>query len=165
MKKKYVPDLSRQMASCEANYLRLIKLMPDMDKCDERFFHVLWHHHRATVELSVEERFAYTTTIKVQQRYDRLEHDESSQSSASDSEQNYSQHAWINMPALIVRIYHDARMAEVICQQRRQLKGCYPYPNKQMHHPDEKAQLNQYLGEWLTQCLAHGHSSDQLAIA
>ncbi len=146
MKKKYVPDLSKQMAACEANYLRLMKLMPDMDDCDERCFHVLWHHHRTAVELTVEERFTYTTTLKVKQRYE--------------------QQPWIEMPALIVRLYHDARMAEVICRrQRRQLRGRYPYPNKQMHHPDEKAQLNQYLAEWLSQCLAHGHSAEKLALA
>lgn len=145
MKKKYVPDLSKQMASQEANYLRLMKLMPDLDECDERRFHILWQHHRATVELKVDERFTYTTTIKISQRYD-------SQS-------------WMEMPTLVVRLYHDARMAEVIChQQRRQLKGSYPYPNKQMHYPDEKAQLNEYLGEWLSQCLAHGHSTEQLAL-
>ncbi len=145
MKKKYIPDLSRQMAACEANYLRLMKLMPDMDDCDQRNFHVLWHHHRALVELRVEERFTYTTTLRIEQRYENQQ--------------------WIEMPALIVRLYHDARMAEVICQQRRQLQGSYPYPNKLMRHPDEKAQLNQYLGEWLTQCLSLGHSTDQLAIA
>lgn len=145
-KKKYVPDLAKQMASQEANYLRLIKLMPDMDDADYRHFHLDWHAHRATVEIEVEERFTYTTTLKILQRYENQQ--------------------WIDMPALIVRLYHDARMAEVISSQhRRQLQGSYPYPNKQMHHPDEKAQLNEYLAEWLNQCLAHGHSADRLVLA
>ncbi|MCW8884017.1 MAG: DUF1249 domain-containing protein [Motiliproteus sp.] len=146
MKKKYIPDLQKQMASCESNYLRLMKLMPDMDDRDHRCFHILWHDHQAKVDLNVEERFTYTTTVRIEQRYENQ--------------------SWVEMPALIVRLYHDARMAEVICrQQRRQLQGRYEYPNKQMHHPDEKAQLNQYLGEWLNQCLAHGHSAEALAIA
>ncbi|MEH6626124.1 MAG: DUF1249 domain-containing protein [Motiliproteus sp.] len=146
MRKKYVPDLQKQMACCDTNYLRLMKLMPDIDHCDQRCFHITWRQHRATVELHVEERFTYTTTLRIEQCYD-------------------NQH-WIQMPGLIVRVYHDARMAEVISrQQRRQFRGSYIYPNKQMHQPDEKAQLNQYLGEWLNQCLTHGHSSEKLAIA
>lgn len=145
-RKKYVPDLAKQMASCEANYLRLIKLMPDLDECDHRRFNIDWHEHRATVELTIEERFTYTTTVRIQQRYE--------------------QQSWIEMPTLIVRLYHDARMAEVVnSQHHRQLRGSYAYPNKQMHYPDEKAQLNQYLGEWLCQCLAHGLSADRLIYA
>ncbi len=146
MRKKYVPDLQKQMAACEANYMRLMKLMQDMDDQDKCRFHITWHHHQATVELNVEERFTYTTTLRV--------------------EQSYANQEWIQMPALIVRLYHDARMAEVICrQQRRQLQGSYLYPNKQMHQPDEKAQLNQYLGEWLDQCFCHGQSAEKLALA
>ena len=141
LKKRYVPDLKAQMASCESNYYKLMRLMPDLDTCDLRRFQVSWHQHRAQVEIRVEERFAYTSTLRVEQRYE--------------------DNRWVQMPALIVRLYHDARMAEVICRkQRRQLQGRYSYPNAQMHQPDEKAQLNRYLGEWLSQCLLHGHSSE-----
>ncbi|WP_343232504.1 DUF1249 domain-containing protein [Motiliproteus sediminis] len=146
LRKKYVPDLSRQMADCEANYLRLCKLMPDFDERDSYLFEVTWKQHRVRVRIEVEERFAYTSTLTLEQQ-------------VCDTE-------WLQMPVLVVRLYHDARMAEVICRkQRRQLKGFYPYPNDQMHHPDEKAQLNRYLAEWLAHCLAHGHSADRLAIA
>jgi len=146
LRKKYVPDLSRQMADCEANYLRLRKLMPDLDGSDETRFTVNWKHHEVRVLIRVEERFAYTSTLTL--------------------EQEVTSCGWLQMPILVVRIYHDARMAEVICRkQRRQLQGFYPYPNEQMHHPDEKAQLNRYLAEWLSHCLAHGQSSVQLALA
>lgn len=141
VRKRYVPDLSAQMASCESNYHKVMRLIPDLDDCDLREFQISWHHHRARVEIRVEERFTYTTTLRVEQLYE-------------DSR-------WIRMPALMVRLYHDARMAEVICRkQKRQLQGSYTYPNEQMHQPDEKAQLNNYLGEWLSQCLAHGHSNE-----
>ena len=144
VKKRYVPDLRLQMASCESNYHKIMRLMPDLDDCEVRQFDICWHQHRAVVELRVEERFTYTTTLRVQQCY--------------------QQNRWVSMPALVVRLYHDARMAEVICRKkRRQLQGSYAYPNDQMHQPDEKAQLNSYLGEWLSQCLAHGHSRDRLA--
>ena len=141
-RKRYVPDLGAQMACSERNYLKLMRLMPDLDSCDLRQFHIVWHQHRARVEIRVEERFAYTSTLRI--------------------EQHYEDSSWVQMPALMVRLYHDARMAEVVCRkQRRQLQGRYSYPNAQMHQPDEKAQLNRYLGEWLSQCLAHGHSSEQ----
>ncbi|MBS98679.1 MAG: hypothetical protein CMI01_08380 [Oceanospirillaceae bacterium] len=139
MKRKYVPDLSRQMAMCEANYARLLKLIPDLDNTDQREYQISWQGRSALVRLEVEERFRYTTTVLV------------SQQSESDSR-------WLESPQLLVRLYHDALMAEVICmRQRRQLSGRYAYPNPQMHQPDEKAQLNEFLGECLTQCLNHGH--------
>lgn len=139
VRKRYVPDLRAQMACSESNYHKLMRLMPDLDDCDVRCFQLSWHNHNALVEIRVEERFAYTTTLRVEQRY-------------QDS-------FWVQMPALQVRLYHDARMAEVVCRhKRRQLQGRYSYPNDQMHQPDEKQQLNTYLSEWLNQCLAHGHS-------
>ncbi len=145
MKKKYVPDLKAQMATCEANYVRLGKLMPDLDKVSGRHFCVLWRQHAIQVSIRVEERFNYTTSLRIEQRGEGL--------------------SWLQMPDLIVRLYHDARMAEVICRKRRPMQGRYSYPNAQMHHPDEKQQLNHYLGEWLAHCLAHGHSNEPLAIA
>lgn len=145
-RKKYVPDLKRQMADCEANFLRLYKLMPNLDSSDECCFMVAWKHHEVRVSIRVEERFAYTSTLTI--------------------EQEVPSSSWLQMPVLVVRLYHDARLAEVICRkQRRQFKGYYPYPNEQMHHPDEKAQLNRYLAEWLSHCLAQGQSLIQLAIA
>ena len=57
----------------------------------------------------------------------------------------------------VVRLYHDAKMAEVVSFQ-----GCaaflpeYFYPNKNMLQPDEKKQRNIFLGEWLSYCLAFG---------
>lgn len=139
MKRKYVPDLKRQGSVCEANYARLLKLLPDLDTQDQREYQISWQGRSAVVRLQVEERFRYTTTVMVSQQLE------------SDSR-------WLDAPQLLVRLYHDAGMAEVICiRQRRQLSGRYPYPNPQMHQPDEKAQLNDFLGECLSQSLSHGH--------
>ncbi|WP_432697461.1 DUF1249 domain-containing protein [Marinobacterium sp. YM272] len=139
MKRKYVPDLTRQSSVCEANYARLLKLLPDLDTQDQREYQISWQGRSAVVRLQVEERFRYTSTVMVSQQME------------SDSR-------WLDAPQLLVRLYHDAGMAEVICiRQRRQLSGRYPYPNPQMHQPDEKAQLNDFLGECLSQCLSHGH--------
>jgi len=140
MKKRYIPDLVKQMADCEANYLRLMRLMPDLEQCDEREFEVHWHQQQSIVRLRIEERFTYTTTVLVSQSFDS---------------------SWLEAPRLVVRMYHDARAAEVIClKSRRHFRGVYSYPNDRMHQKDEKAQLNQYLGEWLSHCLTHGQAAE-----
>ena len=109
--------------------------MDFLDAQDQREYQVSWQGRSAVVRLQVEERFRYTSTVMVSQQME------------SDSR-------WLDAPQLLVRLYHDAAMAEVICiRQRRQLSGRYPYPNPQMHQPDEKAQLNDFLGECLNQCL------------
>ncbi len=138
MKRKYVPDLTRQMAICEVNYARLNKLMPDLEACDMREFQLVWGEHQVQIRFEVEERFVYTTTLQI-------------------SQQEQSGSSWLESPALVVCLYHDACMAEVICLKRhRQLSGAYPYPNRDMHQPDEKVQLNHYLGEWLSHCQQYG---------
>lgn len=144
MKNKFIPDLSKQQALCEANYARIMKLMPDIHQDDEREFQVSLAGQESTVHLKVEERFTFTTTVIV-----RL-----SMSRRSE---------WLEAPQLQVRLYHDARLAEVICPQTRyQLKGKYPYPNKLMYQPDEKMQLNDYLAQWLSFCLNHGYQQQEV---
>ncbi|MGB0733436.1 MAG: DUF1249 domain-containing protein [Pontibacterium sp.] len=139
MKKRYTPDLVKQAATCEANYMRLCKLMPCLDDQDEWCYQVSWPEHSALLQVEIVERFTYTTTVKLNQYHP-------------------GGSAWLSVPELFVRLYHDASTAEVICSQTRgQLHGVYRYPNRKMQQPDEKIQLNTYLAEWLTHCLSHGH--------
>jgi len=87
--------------------------------------------------LEVLESCPYTTTLQVSQEHCLT---------------------WLPVPKMEVRVYHDARMAEVIrAENARRFRGIYHYPNAQMHQPDEKNQLNLFLGEWLGHCLACGH--------
>lgn len=52
-----------------------------------------------------------------------------------------------------LRVYHDARMIEVIAYQGRgRFAPRYPYPNEAMLSPFEKRQVNLFLGEWLRAC-------------
>ena len=52
--------------------------------------------------------------------------------------------------AMRVRVYLDARLAEVVTYQGRQrLQPRYTYPNEAMYHPDEKRQANLILHDWL----------------
>ncbi len=60
-----------------------------------------------------------------------------------------------------VRLYHDADVAEVVkCQHHRQFSSRYEYPNEEMHQIDEKARINQFLGELLSHCLLHARVAD-----
>ena len=51
---------------------------------------------------------------------------------------------------LEVRIYHDARMAEVIAYQGRgRFRPYYSVPNRHMYQPHEKQLVNLFFHEWL----------------
>ena len=55
-----------------------------------------------------------------------------------------------------------ARSAEVVEYQgkRHFLRAVYDYPNTDMRQPDEKAQINRFLGEYLSLCLTHGVAAE-----
>lgn len=70
---------------------------------------------------------------------------------------------WLLMPRLTVRLYHDACLAEVLAWEgHKRLRPRYHYPNPSMYQCDEKLQVNQFLAEWLSVCLAEGYSARQL---
>lgn len=139
MKKRYVPDLVKDNAICEANYWRLQKLLPDQENLETRLLDVHQGENRlAHIRFHVLDRFKYTFTVLVDYDVDNLPEN-------------------ISRLRLVVRMYHDVNMAEVVdCEKGSQLNGVYQYPNKTMYYSDEKSQLNQFLAECLGQCLSHG---------
>lgn len=139
---RYVPDLGKFMGDCEANYLRLLRLLPQLHQADGWSFGVAATTAPADkVTVAVVERSRYTTTVSL------------SQSGVSG--------AWVQNPCVVVRLYHDARMAEVLSyQDDPRPNPAYQYPNARMYQRDEKAQLNQFLGEWLDFCLTSGLAPD-----
>jgi len=144
MKVKYIPDLAKQMALCEANYARLLKLLPDIDDCQLRVFVVDMVQGQSLVRISVLERFKFTCTLSIAQQPMNAVNCETISALIS--------------PDLLVRLYHDAKMAEVISPAKKaQYSGKYSYPNKAMLQVDEKIQLNEYLAQWLSHCLTHGY--------
>ncbi len=62
-------------------------------------------------------------------------------------------------PYIVVRIYHDARVAEVVAYQNyNRFLPWYPYPNPRMLQQREKTIVNRFLAEWLGYCLkSEGH--------
>lgn len=140
---KYTVDLRSQQAECEANYVRLCKLMPGLDQREHWEYAVPLpassepEEPAEHIKMALLERSAHTYTVEVKQAE--------------------SCHAWEGARVLRVRLYHDARMAEVVAWNGHwNTRSRYPYPNKKMFHRDEKFQLNRFLGEWLAHCLARG---------
>ena len=59
-------------------------------------------------------------------------------------------------PVMMVRVYHDARVAEVLSYQHHQrFQPRYDYPNPDMRQRREKQRVNEFLGEWLRFCLVN----------
>ncbi|MCL7930572.1 DUF1249 domain-containing protein [Halomonas llamarensis] len=137
-KAAYVTDLKSLQGECSANYLRLIRLVGDMEQGQSRDIR-LSEEGSSALHLYIQENAPYTTMIQVSQT-GPLDH-------------------VVESPKMRVHLYHDVRMAEVTDFQReRHFHGRYRYPNPRMHQPDEKLQLNRFLGEWLAHGLAHGRS-------
>lgn len=143
-RERYRVDLLELQAACEANYLRLMRLLPEMRNHPDTRRIAMSQGDRllGVLVLTVTESCPYTTTVQISQQ-DCL--------------------PWLPVPQMDVRVYHDARMAEVIgAENARRFRGIYSYPNAQMHQPDEKNQLNLFLGEWLGHCLACGHELESV---
>jgi uncharacterized protein YqiB (DUF1249 family) len=136
---RYKVDLKRFMADCEANYARLRRLFPAMDSRDHHGFALADRGDRHFV-LRVLERSPYTSLIEVAERAP-------------------GRRPWLWFPAMRVRLYHDARLAEVVgFDGVGRVRPRNPYPNKVMHQPDEKAQWNRFLAEWLSMAMGSGYA-------
>ena len=129
LRERYRVDLVGLQAACEANYARLMRLLPDMrtTQSSRRIGMTQGDQMLGVLVLDVVLACPYTTTLHVRQEHSL---------------------PWLPVPHLEVQVYHDARMAEVVsAEHTRRLRS----------QPDEKAQLNLFLGEWLSHCLACGH--------
>ncbi|THG82507.1 DUF1249 domain-containing protein [Pseudomonas sp. A-1] len=159
---RYRVDLTGLQAACEANYARLMRLLPGMREQAalrqpmlgqpmlgqpmlgqpvlRRLALSAGDTTLAVLALRVTEAGPYTSTVEVREEPGL---------------------AWLPAPRLEVRVYHDARMAEVTgAEHCRRLHPRYAYPNPAMHQPDEKIQLNLFLGEWLSHYLRCGHLAE-----
>ena len=93
------------------------------------------------VELTVLERGPYTTAAAAQ----------------------VPKQDWGSSPNMRIQLYHDAKSAEVMAYQHQsRFLGAYEYPNKRMRARDEKEQLNRFLGNYLSLCLAVGMSPNPM---
>jgi uncharacterized protein YqiB (DUF1249 family) len=141
MKKPYHVDLAELMRTYETNYAKLNALIPINASVGEvRCYQAA----NMTYQIQVGEVTKYTTLVDICQ---------------SDDVPVFP------LPKMSVRLYHDARVAEVSqCEHLKRINARYDYPNDKMVQQDEKAQLNRFLGDWLTFCLRHGISRTPINI-
>jgi len=133
----YRVDLVDLHSLCEGNYVRLMRLFPEYESQNLRKFTA----GDARIELAVIERCRYTTILQL------------------------THTSPLSLPVggvrMEIRLYHDARMAEVAgFQSHRRIQGRYRYPNRNMYQRDEKQQQNRFLTELLSFCLAEGREPD-----
>lgn len=139
---KYKPRLATLMNLCDINYMLILRLLADKEKVgEERCFFI---SDFLSYTIVVNEVTRYTSLVTISQ-------------DAIIGGKHLSQ---LLCPKMVIRLYHDARMAEVISNQDiMQVKPRYDYPNSDMHLPDEKEQINTFLKEWLQLCHSHGQVS------
>jgi len=159
--KKYHPRISTLMNLCEVNYMLLIRLLASNNDeevvGDKRCYFI---SDFLSYQTEILEVTRYTSLVSISQTlpYSQI-------TSATIIHPNDSllaniangKFSTLLRPKMVIRLYHDARMAEVISNQDiRQVKPRYDYPNPKMHLPDEKQQINQFLKEWLQLSLKLG---------
>lgn len=131
------------MSLCANNYFLFLKIQADQTQLSQQR-HFFINDHLAYA-ITVNEVTRYTSLITFEQKV--IEQKEPKSKTLLN----------VLHPRMSIRLYHDARMAEVISSQDiHQVKPRYDYPNKHMHQEDEKQQINQFLNEWLHLCLTHG---------
>jgi uncharacterized protein YqiB (DUF1249 family) len=130
-------DFAGLMALYEGNYIRLRNLVPVLDGIPET---VISNAPGALdLHLRILERCKFTTTMNLTYHF----HDNNGMFPAPD---------------MRVRIYHDARVGEVIaCGRRRGLRHAEYNRMHNSYSIDEKWRMNRFLQKWLGYSLMQGH--------
>lgn len=154
---KYRPSLSGLMNLSEMNYMLVLRLLANKEFVGD------------VREFFISECLFYTLEVLEVTRYTSLvhitQHNMDKQSVSNTKKMKQNRHsskilADILQPVMKLRLYHDARMVEVISSQHiSNIKPRYDYPNDNMHQPDEKQQILLFLKEWLQLCLQQGQVS------
>lgn len=177
----YSIDLIKQMAECDANYIRLLRLVPQLNAYRDKSFLDYARLCAADNDEFILEDYSQTSdpqkclegitsefcianqsinglkgesvkvAIKILEAF--------KYTTTLEIVQKPKFRKWMTNPSMLVRVYHDASTAEVVSYQgHRNLQPRYAQPNPKMYHADEKMQVNKFLGEWLTHCLNVGRS-------
>ncbi|NTS77699.1 DUF1249 domain-containing protein [Catenovulum sp. SM1970] len=122
------------MAICEQNYFILQRLVRDWEHLAELRFEA---SSQLQYRIKVLTCAKYTNEVEIRQLSPSL--------------------PAILQPELVLRVYHDAQVCEVIKNKNiARIAPSYDYPNEKMHQKDEKTQNNIFLNDWLKFCLEQG---------
>ncbi|MFD2176378.1 DUF1249 family protein [Veronia pacifica] len=137
----YHVDLSALMRVYETNYAKLVRLIPHSDDVGDS---CVYDIQGSEFQIDILESTRYTTLVDIWQKSSAPEY---------------------MRPRLSVRLYHDARVAEVCTsQQISRIQPRYDYPNPRMHQKNEKHQVNAFLSDWLAHCLRSGIAKHDIII-
>ena len=118
----------------EVNYRRLTRLFPRLRELEGACVVLCDEAHR--IRLQVVERTPYTVLVDLSHDFDDVPE-------------------WLDCPAMRLRVYHDAKVVEVVSYQGHfRFRNRYEYPNAKMCSRHEKRLVNLFLGEWLEHSLS-----------
>ncbi len=130
-------DLAALITLYESNYLRLLKLAPELGQINGTV--VSRVAGALDLYMSVEERFKYTTTLKLTYRF-------------RDGDE------YALEPNARVCVYHDVRCAELLGHSRRKRPwGVLPWRVGRMAELERRWEMNRFLLKWLRFCSHQGH--------
>ena len=138
-RRAYKFDVFTHIALCEANFVRLSKLLNPHEDRDLRECRLSFADDTKDVEFRIRRLGRYTTLLDI------------------------CQESEVGIPTLRMKIhvYHDVKSAEVIgFHNQRRFKVVYDYPNPKMNLPNEKAQVNWFFAEFLEDCLKFGLATE-----
>ena len=130
-------DVSQQAGYSEANFERLAWLAPMLASAHG----ILLSHgvDGMSLQLTILEHSKYTTTIALTHHLRMGD-------------------TMIRDPFMKIRIYHDARVAEVLSYQcQSQLQIFHPDATLNVPNLREKCRINRFLSEWLEYCIMYGY--------
>lgn len=140
-RRRQVHDLGELMAIYECNYIRLRQLLPMLASPKQMGGQtaVSRADGALNLHLRIDERNRYTTTLTLTYAFE----DELGSFLAPDIQ---------------VRIYHDARLAEVLrCGRLRGQRDASYDSGRRDYTLDAKWRINRFLQKWLGYCLRQGH--------
>lgn len=114
---------------CESNYQKLLKLIPDLMAFKATAIGLAPHH--STLHLEIIERTPYTLTVELSHSFNKS-----------------------LAPAVKIRIYLDAQLAEVLSDHARAgVAQVFKDPGLSREIMNYKWRLNYFLQKWLDHCL------------
>ena len=130
-------DLAALITLYEANYVRLARLAPELDRFDEPV--VSRVGGALDLYLNVLERHAYTSTLELTYLFE-------------------TPSGPVREPNARVRVYHDVRAVELLSHcRRRRARRHLPRRRGRMPEVDRKWEMNRFLLKWLKFCTHQGH--------
>ncbi len=131
-------DLPALMELYELNYIQLRQLVPDLDAVQASSLSLV--DGALDLHLTVVERSKYTTTLNLTYQF-------------TDPQGSFP------APDVVIRMYHDAQLAEVISRGRRRGRRDADYDRfRHRYSIQTKWQVNRFLHKWLGYCLRSGHA-------